>query len=312
MTESTKPIPHPSAPASANGRNGYRTGARLALIGVTVNFFLALIKIVAGLLGNAYALIADGIESTLDIFSSLVIWFGLKVAAEPPDEEHPYGHGKAEPLASIVVALIVIAAALGLAIESIHEIITPHHAPAPFTLAVLVGVIIIKETLFRKVSGAAEQLGSTAVKTDAWHHRADAITSAGAFIGISIALIGGPGWEQADDWAALFTCTIIGYNGYRLLVPALHEVMDTAPPKELEASVRTIAAGVPQVAEVEKCRIRKMGLEYYVDIHIGVNANLTVRAGHEISHAVKDAIRSVKPEIADVLVHIEPIEPTTT
>jgi len=283
-------------------------GARLALLGVTVNFFLAVIKIVAGLLGHCYALIADGIESTLDIFSSLVIWFALKVAAEPPDDEHPYGHGKAEPLASVAVALIVIAAALGLAVESIHEIITPHHAPAPFTLAVLVVVIIIKETLFRKVSGAAEQLGSTAVKTDAWHHRADVLTSTGAFIGISIAILGGKGWEPADDWAALFTCGIIGFNGYRLLVPALEEVMDTAPPKELESAVRTISAGVPGVAEIEKCRVRKMGLHYYVDIHVGVDANLTVRAGHEISHAVKDAIRSVKPEIADVLVHIEPVE----
>ena len=193
--------------------------------------------------------------------------------------------------------------------ESIHEIITPHHSPAPFTLVILVGVIVVKETLFRKVSGAAEQLGSTAVKTDAWHHRADVLTSAGAFVGISIALIGGKGWEQADDCAVLFTCTIIGYNGYKLLVPALHEVMDTAPPKELESAVRTIAGGVTGVADVEKCRIRKMGLDYYVDIHIGVDANLTVRTGHKISHAVKDAIRTVKPEVADVLVHIEPVEP---
>ena len=312
MPDSTKPNPHSSASPGNPSRNGYQTGARLALIGVAVNFFLAIIKITVGLIGNAYALIADGIESTLDIFSSLIIWFGLKVAAEPPDEEHPYGHGKAEPLASIVVALVVIAAAIGLAVESVHEIITPHHAPAWYTLVVLIGVIIIKETLFRKVSGAAEQLGSTAVKTDAWHHRADSFTSAGAFIGIGIALIGGPGWEQADDWAALFTCTIIGYNGYRLLVPSLQEVMDTAPPKELEATVRHIAASVPQVGEVEKCRIRKMGLEYYVDIHIGVDADLTVRAGHEISHAVKDAIRTAKPEVADVLVHIEPVERTAT
>ena len=310
MADSTKPFPHTATPlASTAGRNGYGKGARLALIGVAVNFLLALIKIITGLLGNCYALIADGIESTLDIFSSLIIWFGLKLAAEPPDDEHPYGHGKAEPLASVVVALFIMAAAVGLAVESIHEIITPHHTPATYTLAVLVGVIIIKETLFRKVSGAAEQLGSTAVKTDAWHHRADVFTSAGAFIGVSIAIIGGKGWEQADDWAALFTCSIIAFNGYKLLLPALHEVMDTAPPKELESSVRTIAAGVPGVAQVEKCRIRKMGLDYYVDIHIGVDADLTVRAGHEISHAVKDAIRTVKPEVVDVLVHIEPIEP---
>ncbi len=233
----------------------------------------------------------------------------MKVAAEPPDEEHPYGHGKAEPLASVVVALIIIAAAIGLAVQSVHEIITPHHAPAPFTLAVLVGVIIIKETLFRKVSGAAEKLESTAVKTDAWHHRADVMTSTGAFIGISIAIIGGKGWEPADDWAALFTCGIIGFNGYKLLRPALLEVMDTAPPKELVASVRTIAEGVPGVGEVEKCHIRKMGLAYYVDIHIGVDADMTVRVGHEIGHAVKDTIRTAKPQVVDVLVHIEPVEP---
>jgi len=308
VTDSTKPIPSARTLAALPGENRYGAGARLALIGVGVNFALALIKVIAGLLGHCYVLIADGIESSLDIFSSLVIWFGLKVAAEPPDEEHPYGHGKAEPLASVAVALTVIAAAVGLAVESIHEIITPHHAPAPFTLAVLIGVIIIKETLFRKVSGAAQQLGSTAVKTDAWHHRADVLTSIGAFIGISVALIGGKGWEQADDWAALFTCGFIGFNGYKLLLPALLEVMDTAPPKELQAAVRAIAAGVPGVAEVEKCHVRKMGLNYYVDIHIGVDADLTVRAGHGISHAVKDTIRTVKPEIVDVLVHIEPIE----
>ncbi len=289
--------------------SGYRTGARLALIGVGVNFVLAVVKIVAGILGHCYALIADGIESTLDIFGSLVIWFGLKVAAEPPDDEHPYGHGKAEPLASVAVALAVIAAAIGLAIQSIREIVTPHHAPAPFTLVVLIAVVIVKETLFRKVAHAAQGLGSTAVKTDAWHHRSDAITSAGAFIGISIALIGGPGWEPADDWAALFTCGLIGFNGYRLLIPALHEVMDTAPAPEFAATVREIAAGVPGVADVEKCRVRKMGLEYYVDIHIGVAADLSVRAGHEIGHAVKDTIRAAQPTVADVLVHIEPIEP---
>ena len=308
MADSTKPFSE-IAGASAQRARGYRTGARLALVGVAVNFLLAFVKITAGILGNCYALIADGIESTLDIFGSLAIWFGLKVAAEPPDDEHPYGHGKAEPLASVVVAFAVILAAIGLAVESVREIVTPHHTPAPFTLAVLVVVIVVKETLFRKVAGAAEQLGSSAVKTDAWHHRSDAITSVGAFIGISIAIAGGPGWEQADDWAALFTCGIIGFNGWRLLMPALLEIMDTAPPKELEAAVRAVAAAVPGVIDVEKCRLRKMGIEFYVDIHIGVDAAISVRDGHRIAHAVKDAIRAANPAAADVLVHIEPIEP---
>ncbi len=308
MADSTKPFSE-IAGASEHRSRGYGTGARLALVGVAVNFLLALVKTVAGILGNCYALIADGIESSLDIFGSLAIWFGLKVAAEPPDEAHPYGHGKAEPLASVVVAFAVILAGIGLAVQSVREIITPHHAPAPFTLAVLVAVIVVKETLFRKVACAAEQFGSGAVKTDAWHHRSDAITSAGAFIGISVALIGGPGWEAADDWAALFTCGIIGFNGWRLLKPALLEIMDTAPPKVLADRVREIAAGVPGVVNVEKCHLRKMGIEFYVDMHIGVDADITVRDGHRIAHAVKDAIRAANPAAADVLVHIEPIEP---
>ena len=301
--------PHRQIARMAPGRpQAYASGARLALVGVGVNLLLALVKVLAGVVGHCYALIADGIESTLDIFGSMVIWLGLKVAAEPPDDEHPYGHGKAEPLASAVVAVAVILAALGLAVASVREIITPHHAPAPFTLGILVVVIIAKETLFRKVSGAAEQLGSTAVRTDAWHHRLDVITSTGAFIGISIALIAGPGWEPADDWAALLTCGIIGFNGWSLLKPALLEIMDTAPPKELESSVRQVAASVPGVAEVEKCRLRKMGVEFYVDIHGGVVAPLTVRDGHVIAHGVKDAIRAAHPAAADVLVHVEPFE----
>jgi len=286
----------------------YGQGARLALLGVVVNVALAAVKIIAGVLGHCYALIADGIESTLDIFGSLAIWLGLKVAAEPPDETHPYGHGKAEPVAAVAVALLVIGAAFGLAVQSIYEIITPHHAPAPFTLVVLVLVVLVKETLFRRVARAAENLGSSAVKTDAWHHRSDAITSAGAFVGISIALIGGKGWEAADDWAALLTCGIIGYNGWRLLVPALHEIMDTAPPKAIEDQVRTAAGEVPGVVEVEKCRVRKMGIDLYVDLHVGVRGELTVREGHQIAHAVKDAIRASNSAIADVLVHIEPVE----
>jgi cation diffusion facilitator family transporter len=292
----------------SSNRPAYTHGAQLALLGVVVNIALAAVKITAGVLGHTYALIADGIESTLDIFGSLAIWLGLKVASEPPDETHPYGHGKAEPVAAVAVALLVIAAAFGLAVQSFHEIVTPHHAPAPFTLAVLVLVVLVKETLFRKVAHAAAQLGSSAVKTDAWHHRSDAITSAGAFIGISIALLGGKGWEPADDWAALFTCGIIGYNGWRLLVPALHEIMDTAPSKVIEEEVRAAAAAVPGVAEVEKCRVRKMGMDHFVDLHIGVSAELTVREGHRIAHAVKDAIRAGNPAIADVLVHIEPVE----
>lgn len=282
------------------------TGVRLALVGIVVNAVLATVKIAAGIIGHTYALIADGIESILDIFGSLVIWFGLKVAAEPPDADHPYGHGKAEPVAAVVVSVVVLGAALSLAVQSVREIMTPHHTPAPFTLGVLLGVVIVKEVLFRKVLHAGYSIDSGAVKTDAWHHRSDAITSVMAFVGITIALIGGPGWESADDWAALFACGLIGWNGWRLLHAALHEAMDAAPPRELEESVRAVAAAVPGVAALDRCLIRKSGLEMFIDLHIGVNPDLTVREGHRISHAVRDAIRATHPAVTEVLVHLEP------
>ena len=295
------PAAHPDVSAS-----NLQSGARVALFGLFVNALLAVGKIVSGVVGHSYALIADGIESTLDIFGSVVIWGGLKFAARPPDATHPYGHGKAEPLAAAIVAVAVLGAAIGLAVESVREILTPHHAPAPWTLLVLVAIVVTKELLFRYVARVGERFGSTALNTDAWHHRSDAITSVAAFIGISIALIGGDGWEPADDWAALFACAFIAYNGVRLFLPALHEIMDTAPRGEMADNVRGTAAKVPGVCGVEKCLLRKMGLYYYVDLHVGVDGAISVRDGHDIAHEVKSAIQAMDPRIADVLVHVEP------
>jgi len=296
---------HPTGDAAAGN---LQAGARVALFGMIVNLIFAAAKILGGFIGNAYVLIADGIESALDIAGSLIIWGGLKFAARPPDETHPYGHGKAEPIAAVVVAFGVLAAALGLAIESIREIRTPHHGPAPFTLGILIVVIVVKEILFRYVNRVGRNVESTAVQTDAWHHRSDALTSAAAFIGITAALIGGRGWESADDWAALFACCVIAANGVRLLRPALFEIMDTAPRGEIVDRVRNAAAAVPGVIEIEKSFVRKMGLSFYVDLHVRVNARITVREGHDIAHEVKRAIQETDGRIADVLVHIEPAE----
>ena len=283
-----------------------RRGARVALFGLVINVALAAVKIVAGVVGHAYVLIADGIESALDVAGSIVIWGGLTVAARPPDRTHPYGHGKAEPIAALVVALCVLVAAIGLAVESVREILTPHHGPAPFTLGILVIVIVIKEVLFRYVNRIGEDLESTAVQTDAWHHRSDALTSAAAFIGISVALIGGEPWQSADDWAALFACAVIAANGIRLARPAFFEIMDTAPGGKIVRSISAVASSVPGVLEVEKCHARKMGLDYYVDLHVGVDGNISVHEGHEIAHRVKSAIQQSDSRIADVMVHIEP------
>src|SRR5438270_758974 len=295
---------HPTGDVAASN---LQTGARVALFGMIVNLIFAAAKILGGLLGNAYVLIADGIESALDIAGSFVIWGGLRFAARPPDETHPYGHGKAEPIAAVVVAFGVLAAAAGLTIQSVREIMTPHHGPAPFTLAILIVVIVVKEILFRYVNRIGRHVESTAVQTDAWHHRSDALTSAAAFIGISVALIGGSGWQSADDWAALFACAVIAANGIRLLRPALYEIMDTAP-RKIVKSVCSVANTVPGVIEVEKCRARKMGLDFYVDLHVGVDGKISVHDGHEIAHRVKNAIQQSDSRIADVLVHIEPAQ----
>lgn len=281
-------------------------GARTTIIGILVNVLLAGIKFLAGILGNSYALVADAVESSTDVFSSLVVLSGLRIAKAPPDEDHPYGHGKAEPLAASVVSVALIVAAIGIAVNSVREIQVPHHAPAPFTLIVLVVVVITKETLFRYVFKTGQSLGSTVIKTDAWHHRSDALTSVAAFIGISIALIGGKGYEEADDWAALFASGVIAFNGIRLLRPALLEAMDTAPSREIVTQILDSAKQVEGVVGLDKCLVRKMGFDYYVDLHVIVNAEMSVKQAHKIGHDVKDRLRSEYPHIKDVLVHIEP------
>jgi len=289
-----------------NNKNNIKKGVKTTFIGIIVSFFLAAIKIFTGIVGNSYALIADGIESLTDIFTSSVVLAGLYFASKPADEDHPYGHGKAEPFAGVAVSFGIFIAAMVIIIQSIYEIITPHHAPESFTLIVLVLVIVTKEMLFRFVIKVGESVNSIAVKSDAWHHRSDAITSAAAFIGISIALIGGTGYESADDFAALFASIIIIINAYRIFKPALYELLDTAPPVQVIQKVRDAAVKVDNVMGIDKCYVRKMGFDYFVDIHVLVDANLPVHKGHEIGHKVKDELMKEYSNISDVLVHIEP------
>ncbi len=283
-----------------------RQGVRATAAGISVSVILATIKIISGVVGNAYALVADGVESILDVFSAAVVWGSLRIAASPPNERFPFGFGRIEPLAGLVVAMALLATAVGIAIQSIREIVTPHHAPAPFTLAVLLVVVVAKEALFRKMLRTGESIGSVAVRSDAWHHRSDALTSIAAFIGISIALIKGKGYESADDWAALAACCIIGFNGVRLFRSSLVEALDAAPPVQQEAAVRELANSVAGVSAIEKCRIRKSGLGYFVELHVVVDGNMSVHRGHEIGHQVKDALLASDLGILDVVVHVEP------
>jgi len=283
-----------------------KKGLLVTTLGAGVNALLATVKIATGLIGNSYALVADGIESTTDIISSVITWTGLRISTKPADQCHPYGHGKAESIAAAVVSAALLGAAALIAVQSIREILNPHHAPAWFTLPVLVGVVATKETLYRLASRVGTSIDSTAVKCDAWHHRSDAITSAAAFVGISIALIGGPGYESADDWAALAACGIIAFNGWRLLRNAMNEMMDADVSEQLHQQVRELSADVSGVVRIEKCRIRKSGLGYLVDIHVEVDGDMSVKGGHKIAHDVGEKLKSSPLRVKDVLVHIEP------
>lgn len=280
--------------------------SRSTLIGIAVNGSLAVIKGVAGVLGNSYALVADAIESLSDVVSSVVVWLGLRVAASSPTERHPYGKGRAEAIAAVVVALALFAAAIGIAINSVKEIRTPHHAPAPFTLAVLVIVIIAKESLFRFVFKVGEEVTSTAVKSDAWHHRSDAITSTAAFVGISIALIFGKGYESADDWAALLASAVIFLNASLLIKPALGELTDAAPDTQMVEKIRSVAVEVPGVLGTHRCWVRKLGFDHFVELDIVVDGSMTVHEGHDLAHQVQEAIKDAIPVITRVMVHVEP------
>lgn len=287
-------------------RSAIDTGLRVSGFGLVLNVILAAVKITTGVIGNSYALVADGIESSIDIVSSVIVWNGLRIARRPPDRSHPYGHGKAESMAAVLVSAILLGAAAMIAVQSIAEIRVPHHAPEPYTLLVLVGVVAVKETMFRVVHRTGRGLHSSSLQADAWHHRSDALTSIAAFIGISIALIGGEGWEPADDWAALAACVVIAFNGIRLLRPAVDEVMDAAVPEATVQEIREVAGAEEGVVAVEKCRVRKSGLGLLMDIHIEVDPAITVREGHAIGHRVADRLMGSPLPIHDVVVHVEP------
>jgi cation diffusion facilitator family transporter len=285
-----------------------QTAIKTTYFSIAGNFLLAVIKALAGYFGNSYALIADAMESTTDIFSSILVLFGIKYAAKPADKNHPYGHGRIEPLITFIVVGFLITSATIIAYESIKNIQTPHETPKVWTLFILGAIIIWKEISFQIVMKKGKETNSSSLKADAWHHRSDAVTSIAAFIGISIAVIFGKGYQTADDWAALFASAFILYNSYLIFRPALGEIMDEHVYDELIDEIRKISLQVNGVMGTEKCFIRKAGLKYLVDLHASVKADLTVKEGHAIAHKLKDHLRAQLPQLGHVLIHIEPYE----
>ena len=285
-----------------------QTAIKTTYFSIVGNTSLAIIKGVAGYFGNSYALIADAIESTTDILASFLVLFGIKYSNKPADKNHPYGHGRAEPLITFLVVGFLITSASFIAHESIINIQTPHDLPKTWTLFVLGAIIIWKEISFRLVLKKSKETNSSSLKADAWHHRSDAITSVAAFTGISTALILGKGYESADDWAALFASGFILYNCYLIFRPALGEIMDEHLYDDLIIEIRKVALTVKGIKGTEKCFIRKAGMKYHVDLHAIVDANITVKEGHEIAHDLKDILRNEILELGHVLIHIEPNE----
>lgn len=285
-----------------NGKRARHT-ILLSLFG---NIVLVFVKLITGLVGNSFALIADAIESAGDVFSSFIIYLGLRVSDKPSDKDHPFGHGKVEPIISFLVVFFLIVSAGFIAHQAISNIQSPQKMPSPYTLIVLAGVILYKELLYQFVNKKSKQTDSTSLKADAWHHRSDAITSLAAFIGIGLALMLGEGYEQIDDWAALVASAIIVVNAYFVFRPALGELLDEQNHDELIYEVRTVAEKVTGVIDTEKCFIRKFGMRYVVDIHVRVSATLSVAEGHTIGHDVQNIVRLNFPQIEHVFTHVEP------
>lgn len=282
------------------------TAIKTTWFSIVGNILLALLKAAVGFFGNSFALIADAIESTTDIFSSILVMIGIKYSNKPPDKTHPYGHGRVEPLVTFIVVGILIVSAGVIAFESISNIRTPHELPRSYTLWFLAVIILWKELSYRFVMRKSKETNSSALKADAWHHRSDALTSIAAFIGISTALIFGEGYESADDWAALVASGFIVYNCYLIFRPALGEMMDENAYPEIEENIRKISMTVDGITGTEKLLIRKTGMTYHVELHANVDGDITVRAGHEISHKLKDRLKHEIPGLANITIHIEP------
>ena len=288
------------------------TAIKATYFSIIGNTCLAILKGITGYLGNSYALIADAIESTTDIFASFLVLFGLKYSNRPADKNHPYGHGRAEPLITFLVVGFLITSALIIAHESIKNIQTPHDLPNPYVLLVILPIIVWKEISFQLVMKKSKETNSSSLKADAWHHRSDAITSIGALIGISIALIGGKGYESADDWAALFASGFILYNSYLIFRPALGEIMDEHLYDDVIDNVRKVSMLVPGILDTEKCFIRKAGMKYHLELHAIVDSEISVRKGHDLAHDLETKLRVEIPEMGHILIHIEPNDYHTT
>jgi len=286
--------------------DAYREATAASILGLVVNFSLAVIKLVGGLLGHSFALMSDAANSMGDVLASLVVLFAIRVAQKPADAEHPYGHARIEAVAGSNVAVLILISAVWIGWEAISRFSTPHPLPPIWTLGIAGGNVVIKESLYRYKVRIGRRTGSSAVIANAWDHRSDALCSLAVLVGLLIVRVGGPRFIWADEIAALVVVAAISWTAIHLLQQSASELMDVQANDELVEQMRTTAMKVGGVKNIEKFRVRKSGLEYFADIHVQVDPQATVEEGHAIGHAAKEALLSKYGLLRDVLVHLEP------
>lgn len=284
----------------------YRKSRRVAFWGIVVSLGLGAAKLLGGLFGHSFALISDAVHSLGDALAASALLGALIYSQRPPDSDHPYGHSRAETVAGSSVAMLLILSGLWIGGEAIAHFFQEYQTPAAYTLGIALGSAVLKEGMFRYNSRVARQTGSSALMASAWDHRLDAFNSLAVVAGVALAKWGGPEWHWADHAAALGVAALIVWVGLSLFWSNLHELLDRQADPELVRQVRAEALEVAGVLGVEKLLIRKVGLEYLVDMHIEVDPHATVRAGHAIAHAVKDHVMGRTPLVKNVMVHVEP------
>lgn len=290
----------------ASSQQLYRQATWAAGLGLAVNAGLGVIKLAASLVTGSFALLADAVNSLGDCVTSLIILLALRYAQHPADDEHPYGHTRAEAVVGSNVALLVMISALSVGVAAIRQFGTVPPVPPAWTLLIAAGNVVIKESLYRYKIGVGKRLGSAALIANAWDHRSDALCSLAVFVGLSVVIWGGPDWAWVDPATALVVVAAILFSAGKVYRESFNELLDRQADDELVGRLRTAAASRDEVYEVETLRVRKSGMEYFVDIHIEVDPHLPVAEGHRIGHDVKDHLMADFPQVRDVLVHVEP------
>lgn len=280
-----------------------------AWVGIIGNIVLAIIKGAVGVMANSRALVADAFHSASDVVGSVAVLIGVRAAQLPPDDDHPYGHGKAETVAAIIVAVLLLVVGLEIAIDAIKAFNEPIVVPGMLAIYAVIFSIIVKEIMFRYKYNLGKKYNSDALITDAWHHRSDVFSSFAALLGIGGAIIGGylgiPWLVYADPVAGIFVAILIVKMAWKLGSQSIHNTLDHVLHEEDTVEMKEMAATVPGVLNVDELLAREHGHYVIVDIKIAVNPEISVREGHAVGKAVKAKLLEEK-RVQDVLVHINP------